>query len=117
MDHPEWMNEQVKGEIEDLRRRFGFEEREAVAAWHLRRAAELLAVLRTADVEEGLRRDEKETFPLEEAYPLVSSEMAAAQSIPQHFSALYRELGVRVLQRTFSEGWGGTTPTDEEEEG
>lgn len=26
-----WMNEQVKGEIEDLRRRFGFEKQEAIA--------------------------------------------------------------------------------------
>src|SRR5215210_5085918 len=32
------MNVQVREEIEDLRRRFGFEEREAGAAWHLRRA-------------------------------------------------------------------------------
>ena len=90
----------------------------AGAAWHLRRAAELIAELRKADVEERLRREEKETFPPEEAYPLVSREMAGAQSIRQHFSALYRELGVRVLRRTFPEGWGGdTTPTDEEEEG
>ncbi len=62
-----------------------------------------------------MRREEKETFPPEEAYPLVSREMAAAQGIRQHFSALYRELGVRVLRRTFPEGWGGTPPTGEEE--
>jgi hypothetical protein len=118
VEHEAWMNAQVREEIEDLRRRFGFEEREAGAAWHLRRAAELIAELRKADVEERLRREEKETFPPEEAYPLVSREMAGAQSIRQHFSALYRELGVRVLRRTFPDGWGGdTTPTDEEEEG
>jgi hypothetical protein len=42
-----------------------------------------------------------------------------SSSAPLSFSALYRALGVRVLRRTFPDGWGGGWPplTDEEEPG
>ena len=35
MDDADWMNEQVRQEIEDLQRTYGFEEQEAIAFWHL----------------------------------------------------------------------------------
>src|SRR5215217_9123753 len=43
VEREEWMSEQVAGEIEDLRRRFGFERKEAVAYWHLRHARQLMS--------------------------------------------------------------------------
>ena len=117
MEHEAWMNEQVRGEISDLRRRFGFEQDEAVAYWHLRQAAELIFALKEVDIAKDLRQEERDTIPYAEASALVSSEVAAIQAgIQQHFTALYRELGVRVLRRNFPEGWGGDPIADEDEE-
>jgi hypothetical protein len=38
VEHYEWMNDQVRKEIEDLQRTHGFDEDEALAYWHLRHA-------------------------------------------------------------------------------
>jgi hypothetical protein len=35
MEHYEWMNDQVRKEIEDLQRSYGFDEDEALAYWRL----------------------------------------------------------------------------------
>jgi hypothetical protein len=85
MEHDDWMNNEVKQEIADLQRSFGFEEREALAYWHLAEARALMVQLAI----EG--KDEE------------AAEVPA--SIAEHFSALYRELGLRVLQRDYPEGW------------
>ena len=36
VEHYEWMNDQIRKEIEDLQRTYGFDEDEALAYWHLR---------------------------------------------------------------------------------
>jgi predicted nuclease of restriction endonuclease-like (RecB) superfamily len=53
------MNEQVREETADLRRRFGFEQEEAVACWHLRRAANLMREMWHAGVLEDMEHDER----------------------------------------------------------
>jgi hypothetical protein len=50
VEHNEWMNDQVKEEIEALRRTHGFEENEALARCHLMKARKLINALRHADV-------------------------------------------------------------------
>jgi hypothetical protein len=69
MEQGEWMNEQVKQQIEDLRRRFGFEEQEAVAFWHLREARGLIVEMLLADEgahesNEGEGEDDLELAPI-----------------------------------------------------
>jgi hypothetical protein len=46
VEHYEWMNEEVRKEIEDLQRTYGFDEDEALAYWHLRHAGTLLLAMR-----------------------------------------------------------------------
>jgi hypothetical protein len=117
MEHHEWMNDQVRGEIEDLQRTRGFEQDEAIAYWHLRQAAKLMTELKGADLKESLSREERETIPDVEASLLMSMEVAKNQVfIRQHFSALYRELGIRVLRRSFPEGWGGEPVAEDVDE-
>ena len=57
MERDEWMSEQVAGEIEDLRRRFGFERKEAVAYWHLLQARQLMSEMGQTDHSEELERE------------------------------------------------------------
>src|SRR5215207_1019373 len=45
LDHNEWMNDEVREEIEDLQRTHGFEEDEAVAFWHLQQAGKQINAL------------------------------------------------------------------------
>lgn len=61
------MNEQVKGEIEDLRRRFGFEKQEAIAFWHVRRAEILMGKMENEDEEKRRERETEEDDALD--YP------------------------------------------------
>jgi hypothetical protein len=57
--HYEWMNDQVRKEIEDLQRTYGFDEDEALAYWHLRHAGTLLlATRRTSAPERSEEEDE-----------------------------------------------------------
>ena len=57
MERDGWMSEQVAGEIEDLRRRFGFERKEAVAYWHLLHARQLMSEMGQTDHFEELERE------------------------------------------------------------
>jgi len=114
VENNEWMNDQVREEIERLQRRYGFKEDEAIAYWHLRNAADLMIASRRAEVEERLRREERDIIPTAEASALISSEMSAGHvRILQHFTALYRELERRVLSRTYPKGWGNVPDDDE----
>ena len=144
MEQGEWMNEQVKQEIEDLRRRFGFEEQEAVAFWHLREARGLIVEMLLADEgahesNEGEEEDDGEgedvilsdsaafaesirriTESIGQVGPDIANSIAfrveTEARILQHFAALHRELGMRVLRRSYPDGWG-QEPFVEEEEG
>lgn len=110
MQSTEWMNEQVKGRIEDLRQNYGFEEAEALAFWHLQDAQELITLLRAEDFD---RESEKSSFGASDAIMWASSSEA---NVFQHFEALYRELALRVHARNYPAGWGRET-SDEDEEG
>jgi hypothetical protein len=88
--------------VEDLMRRYGYEE-EAEIAHHLREARNrLLELLRAeAEAEPGtFRRLYEETF--------------IQSSVLPHFTALSNLLATRVLARQFPEGWGYRPPREEE---
>jgi hypothetical protein len=98
--------------IEDLMRRYRYEEEEAVIAYHLREARtrlfELLRAEARAEAEaeaeaeagvRGFRRLYEETFIQSNVIP--------------HFSALSNLLATRVLARQFPEGWGFQPPREE----
>ena len=71
-------------EIEDLMRRFGYQEKEAAAAYHLGRAQHLF--------DEIFGEDESRLMQIILHMP--------------HFSALRGLLARRVLERNYPEGWG-----------
>jgi hypothetical protein len=88
--------------IEDLMRRYGYEE-EAEIAYHLREARTRLFELLRAEAEAGaggFRRFYEETF--------------IQSSVLPHFTALSNLLATRVLARQFPEGWGFSPPREEE---
>jgi hypothetical protein len=109
------MNEQLKEEIESLRRTHGFEEDEAVAYWHLAEARRLMISLVIED-EEQRRTHLREAYDellglqrlVQETTDTLSHATKTETSISQDFSALYRELGLRVLRRSHPEGWTDT---------
>ena len=115
MERSEWMNDEVRDEIEELRRRFGFEENEAVAYWHLMQAHRLMARL-AIDESDALITDAEAEYadlPLgEREGRLLAEEVSLATKtelrIEQPFAALHRELGRRVLRRDYPEGWADT---------
>ena len=111
MEDAGWMNEEVRKDVGVLREDFGFDEAEARAYWHLGRARDLMADMRLA----GFTRDrEKESFSM------ASSIMFASESesrMLQHFDALYKELGARVLKRNYPNGWGYDPDEGEDQDG
>lgn len=87
--------ERVRAEME----KFGFTEQEARAFIYLAEARDLFAELTeeadsTASLQNIVWRD-THTF--------------------EHFRALFRSLGMRVLQRKYPEGWGNTSNDEDEE--
>ena len=53
------MNDQVRKEIEDLQRSYGFDEDEALAYWHLRYAGTLLLAMRRTGAPEPAEEAEE----------------------------------------------------------
>jgi hypothetical protein len=102
VEHYEWMNDQVRKEIEDLRRTHGFDEDEALAYWHLRHAAILLLAMRRTAVPERAEEGEESA----RLAGMINSRAQIESDVLQHLSALRRELGDRVLRRNYPEGWG-----------
>jgi hypothetical protein len=97
VEHYEWMNDQVKVEIDDLQRTYGFDKDEALAYWHLRHAGTLLLAMRRTRAPET-----------------IGDRAQIESNILQHLSALRRELGDRVLRRNYPEGWGSTHEASDE---
>jgi hypothetical protein len=93
--------------IEDLRHRYGYEEEEAVIAYHLREARSRLFDLLRAEA-----RVEAEAEP--GGFPRLYEEMFIMSNVIPHFSALSNLLSTRVLARQFPEGWGFQPPREEE---
>jgi len=102
------MSEQVAREIEELRRRFGFERKEAVAYWHLRHAHQLMSEMGQTDHFEELDREGRSELEADfrEFAGLIHDISVLGESrVFQHFAAPYRELGTRVLRRNYPDGW------------
>jgi hypothetical protein len=95
--------EDDRGAIEDLRDRYGYEEKEAEAMYHLRQARSILggiyqdeaAARAAADLEAGISTAAK-TY---------SAIFVTAAVVP-HFDALEGLLVKRSLDRQYPEGWG-----------
>jgi len=102
VEHYEWMNDQVRQEIEDLQRTYGFDEDEALAYWHLRHAGILLLAMRRTGAPEPAE-EEEESVRLAR---MIHGRSQIESNVLQHLSALRRELGDRVLRRNYPEGWG-----------
>jgi hypothetical protein len=118
VERDEWMSEQVAGEIEDLRRRFGFVKKEAVAYWHLRHARQLMSEMGQTDHFEELEREGKSELEADfrEFAGLIHDISVLGETrVFQHFAALYRELGTRVLRRNYPDGWGQPYASADEE--
>ena len=107
MEQADWMNDQLRGEIEALRRTHGFEEDEALAFWLLQQAEKQMDALRQADVVKEMHRHEGRPDKLALQHAVVLENVARWHAgIHQHFATLQQALGSRVLGRTFPEGWG-----------
>jgi hypothetical protein len=118
VENEAWINDQVREELTDLRRRYGFEEAEALAFWHLRKAGALMNDMRAADINQDLDRMEaQEQRSGRDGLAALVVDVARWHAVVyQHFAALNRALGQRVLRRNFPEGWGfGPAPEEEQQ--
>ena len=82
--------------VEDLMRLYGFEEKEARAAYHLGIAEELFEEIS----KEAYQRSAFARVRGVEAW------MHDEMDFGEHFHALRNQLARRVLQRDYPEGWG-----------
>ena len=87
--------------IEDFRRRYGYEEKEAEAAIHLREVRDRLTELYRAEGEA-------------EGVPRLRTTLFLQSNVDPHFSALSSLLAKRVLARHYPEGWGFRPGSEEE---
>jgi len=110
VEHYEWMNDQVRKEIEDLQRSYGFDEDEALAYWHLRHAGTLLLAMRRTEASELAEEGEEST----RLARMIHDRAQIESDVVQHLSALRRELGDRVLRRNYPEGWGSAREASDE---
>jgi hypothetical protein len=107
MEDAEWMNEQVREEIEGLKRDYGFEEDEAEAFWHLQQAGKRMNAMWRSDLREEMARYEGRDDEEGQKHAVLLHGAARWHSRAlHHFAALRRELGVRVLRRDYPDGWG-----------
>ena len=117
---PDWANEQVQKEIADYMQNFGFSEKEAVVFWHIQQAQNLLSELRQADINKEMdRQDEmgEERSAEDSIYDLITDVAIDESRVWSHFSAIRRELAIRVLQRNYPQGWGSAPGPAEESPG
>jgi hypothetical protein len=95
--------EDDRGHIEDYMDRYGYDRKEAEAAYHLRQAR-----IRIGE----MYRDEAEARgAVEEAFGVVGFPRTHAQvflmsSVIPHFDALENLLARKVLARQYPDGWG-----------
>ena len=88
--------EENRKQLEDLMRLYGFEEKEARAAYHLGIAEELF---------EELSEETYDTRGVPRARG-VEAWMHDEMDFGEHFHALRNQLARRVLRRDYPEGWG-----------
>ena len=88
------MNEPSREYIEDRMRRYGLEEKEALASYHLNRARDLFKELHASDYEE-----------VGQSYNPMARLMHEMH-YGTRFTSLQNMLRQRVLRRDYPEGWG-----------
>jgi hypothetical protein len=93
--------------IEDLKRRYGYEENEAEAAYYLRQAWDRFTKMYRDEAEE--EADESGGFPR------LWTQVFLQSNVDPHFSALSSLLAKRVLGRDYPEGWGNAPDQDDED--
>lgn len=115
------MQQRFKREVEDLQRRFGIEEREAQAFWHLTRARVLMIQQWQDRMEEADEPTEERTAESIGAgfWEAVSARTMFETRVLMPFTALIREIGAGVLRRDYPDGWalGFDAMAEEEEPG
>ncbi len=96
--------------IEDLLRRYGYEEAEAEIHYHLREArARLTALLRAEAESEAQAEADAGAGDFRRLY----EETFIQSNVLPHFAALGSLLAQRVLARKFPEGWGSGSDPEE----
>jgi hypothetical protein len=85
--------------IQDLMNRYGFEEKEALAAYHLRKARQIFEELYAPGDDPGVG-----------LVRTIYNQMLWGS----HFRALTRMLGTRVLMRDYPDGWARPPASEEE---
>jgi hypothetical protein len=89
-----------------------------VAFWHLQQAGKQINALWRADLREEMDRYEGRDDKEGQHATLLHGTAEWHYRVLQHFAALRRELGTRVLRRDYSDGWGwirGKDPSNEED--
>jgi hypothetical protein len=88
VEHYEWINDQLRKEIEDLQRTYGFDEDEALAYWHLRHAGTLLLAMRRTHAPQRSEEGE-ESLRLAR---MIHGRSQIESNVLQHLSALRRRI-------------------------
>jgi hypothetical protein len=93
-----------------LRRRYGYEENEAEAAYYLREARDRFTKMYEDEAEEGAGGSGPMAM-----IPRLRAQMFLMSNVHPHFQALNSLLVERALGRDYPEGWGA--PPAREDEG
>jgi hypothetical protein len=91
------------GEIEDYMHRYGYDRKEAEAAYHLNQARIRFGEMYVDEAEARGAVDEAFGLP---GFPRIYAQMFLMSSVIPHFDALQNLLARNVLARQYPEGWG-----------
>jgi hypothetical protein len=91
--------EPTREAIEDLMQRYGYEKKEAEAAYYLREAWDRFTRMYQDEAEE-------EAAAGTGRFPLIFNQVFLQVNVDAHFRALSGLLATRVLGRDYPEGWG-----------
>jgi hypothetical protein len=95
--------EDDRDHIEDLKQRYGYEEKEAQAVYHLREAR-----MRFGEIyqDDAVARAAFEQAVGVEDFPKIYASLFLMNSVIPHFDALEGLLVKKALERQYPEGWG-----------
>jgi hypothetical protein len=96
--------EDNRGDIEDYRNRYGYDEKEAEAAYHLSRARSLIREMYTDEA--GADALIAEVLGTGGGLPRTRAQVFLMSAVVPHFEALQNLLVRRSLTRQYPEGWG-----------
>jgi hypothetical protein len=107
--------EDNRGDIEDYMQRYGYDVKEAEAAYHLRRARSLIGEMYTDEA--GAEALIAEVLGTPGGLPRTYAQMFLMSSVIPHFDALQNLLVRRSLARQYPEGWRRRQESEGTEEG